>query len=435
MVKLRKKLKKRLGGRKGASGASHSHVPAGLLFNRELSWLDFNRRVLEEALDPRQPLLERLKFLSIFSTNLDEFFMIRVSGLKEELDDEVPQLSPDGLTPAEQLREISARLRPMLEAQTRCLREEILPGLEAHGVSVTPYKQLGKQEKQAADAYFRENVFPILTPQAVDTGHPFPYISGLSLNLGLMVEPGEAREGAEAGLAPRGGKRFARIELPPVVPRLVPVGESGTRFTLLWSVVAANADALFPEMRHGKSHLFRVTRDADFEIREDEAGDLLRTVQQQLRRRRFGSAVRLEVSDTMTAKMKRHLTDSLDLTPDDVYVNESPFNVPDLMQLYQLDLPRLKYRPQQVSVPAPVLHGDSVFDIVRRGDVLLHHPYTSFNVVTDFINSAAHDPEVLAIKVCLYRTGKDSPVVRSLMEASEQGKHVTALVELKARFD
>src|SRR5215213_7885854 len=330
MVKLRKKLKKRLRGRKGASGVAESPVPAGLLFNRELSWLEFNRRVLEEALDPGQPLLERLKFLSIFSTNLDEFFMIRVSGLKEELDEEVPQLSPDGLTPAEQLSEIRARLLPMLEAQTRCLREEILPGLESNGIRVTPYKQLGKQERQAADAYFREKVFPILTPQAVDPGHPFPYVSNLSPNLGLMVEP-------DAGAtAPKDAKRFARTKLPPVVPRLVPVGESGRKFTLLESIIAANADALFPEMRHGKSHLFRVTRDAEIEIREDEAGDLLRTVQQQLRRREFGSAVRLEVSTTMPAKMTRYLTDSLDLTPDDVYVNESPFNVPDLMQIYQL---------------------------------------------------------------------------------------------------
>jgi polyphosphate kinase len=436
VVKLqKKKSKKRLGGRKGASGPQPSPVPAGLLFNRELSWLEFNRRVLEEALDDSQPLLERLKFLSIFSTNLDEFFMIRVSGLKEEMDEEVPQLSPDGLTPAEQLREIRARLLPMLEAQTRCLREEILPGLESRGVSITPYKELGRQERLAADVYFAENLFPILTPQAVDPGHPFPYVSGLNLNLGLMVAPGEESKGPGDVPAARDGKRFARVKVPPVVPRLVPLGDSGTRFTPLWSLIAANADALFPGMRHGKSHLFRVTRDADIEIREDEAGDLLRTVQQQLRRRRFGSAVRLEVSSAMPAKMTRFLTDSLDLTPDDVYVNESPFNVPDLMQLYQLDLPRLKYRPLPVSVPPPLLQGGTPFEAVRRGDVLLHHPYTSYNVVTDFIDGAAHDPQVLAIKICLYRTGKDSPVVRSLMEASEQGKQVTALVELKARFD
>ena len=435
MVKLRKKLKKRLGGRKGTSAPSPSPVPAEHLFNRELSWLEFNRRVLDEALDDSQPLLERLKFLSIFSTNLDEFFMIRVSGLKEESDEELPQLSPDGLTPAEQLREISARLRPMLEAQTRCLREEVLPGLESHGVRITPYKELGKQERLAADDYFRENVFPILTPQAVDPGHPFPYVSSLNLNLGLMVAPRDEPGPAGDVPAARGGKRFARIELPASVPRLVPVDGSGTKFTFLWSVVAANADALFPEMRRGKPHLFRVTRDADIEIREDEAGDLLRTVQQQLRRRRFGSAVRLEVSATTPAKMTRYLTDALDLAPGDVYVNESPFSAPDLMQLYQLDLPWLKFRPLQVSVPAPFLQGGSVFDPVRRGDVLLHHPYTSYAAVTDFIDSAAHDPEVLAIKMCLYRTGRDSPVVRSLMEASEQGKQVTALVELKARFD
>jgi polyphosphate kinase len=435
MVKARKKLKKRLDGRRGASGALHSPVPAEQLFNRELSWLEFNRRVLEEALDESHPLLERLKFLSIFSTNLDEFFMIRVSGLKEELEEEVVEPSPDGKTPAEQLQEISARLRPMIETQTRCLLEDVLPRLEQSGVRITSYKDLGKRERQAADAYFMEKVFPILTPQAVDPGHPFPYVSNLSLNLGLMVEPGEVVKGAEGPPVPQGGKRFARIKLPPVVPRLVPVDEPGMKFTHLGSIIAANADALFPEMRHGKMHLFRVTRDADIEIREDEAGDLLRTVQQQLRRRRFGSAVRLEVSTTMPAKMVGYLTTSLDLTPDDVYVVDGPFNIPDLMQLYQLDLPALKDRPLQAAVPAPLLQGETAFDAVRRRDVLLHHPYTSYTAVTDFIDAAAADPEVLAIKMCLYRTGKDSPVVRSLMEASEQGKQVTALVELKARFD
>ncbi len=435
MVKARKKLKKRHDGRKGASGALHSPVPAGLLFNRELSWLEFNRRVLDEALDKSHPLLERLKFLSIFSTNLDEFFMIRVSGLKEELEEEVAEPSPDGMTPAEQLREISARLRPMLDVQMRCLKEEILPGLERLGVRITSYKDLNKQERQAADAYFMEKVFPILTPQAVDPGHPFPYVSNLSLNLCLMVEPGAGEEGDEGPPVPPGGKRFARIKLPPIVPRLVPIDEAGTKFTFLGSIIAANADALFPEMRHGKSHLFRVTRDADIEIREDEAGDLLRTVQQQLRRRRFGSAVRLEVSATMPAKMVGYLTTSLGLTPEDVYVVDGPLDIPDLMQLYQLDLPALKDKPLQWAVPAPLLQADTVFEAVRRRDILLHHPFTSYTAVTDFIDTAAADPNVLAIKMCLYRTGKDSPVVRSLMEASAQGKQVTALVELKARFD
>ena len=434
MAKAAKKIQ-RYGVRAGGEAAPQSPVPAELLFNRELSWLEFNRRVLDEALDESHPLLERLKFLSIFSTNLDEFFMIRVSGLKEELEEEVVELSPDGKTPAEQLKEISARLRPMLETQMRCLREDILPRLESHGVRIASYKDLDRHEKQAANAYFKEKVFPILTPQAVDPGHPFPYVSNLSLNLGLMVEPGAGEKGTEGPTAPHAGKRFARTKLPPVVPRLVPVDESGTKFTFLGSIIAANADVLFPEMRHGKSHLFRVTRDADIEIREDEAGDLLRTVQQQLRRRRFGSAVRLEVSTSMPAKMVEYLTTSLGLTADDVYIIDGPFSIPDLMQLYQLDLPALKDKPLQSAVPAPLLQANTVFDAIRRRDVLLHHPYTSYTAVTDFIATAASDPDVLAIKMCLYRTGKASPVVRSLMEASAQGKQVTALVELKARFD
>ena len=423
--------------RAGGEAAPQSPVPAELLFNRELSWLEFNRRVLDEALDESHPLLERLKFLSIFSTNLDEFFMIRVSGLKEELEEEVVELSPDGKTPAEQLKEISARLRPMLETQMRCLKEDILPRLESHGVRITSYKDLDRNEKQAANAYFMQKVFPILTPQAVDPGHPFPYVSNLSLNLGLMVEPaaGEKAAGVEGPTAPQAGKRFARTKLPPVVPRLVPVDESGTKFTFLGSIIAANANVLFSEMRHGKSHLFRVTRDADIEIREDEAGDLLRTIQQQLRRRRFGSAVRLEVSTSMPAKMVEYLTTSLGLTADDVYVIDGPFSIPDLMQLYQLDLPALKDKPLQSAIPAPLRQANTVFDAIRHRDVLLHHPYTSYTAVTDFIATAASDPDVLAIKMCLYRTGKASPVVKSLMEASAQGKQVTALVELKARFD
>jgi polyphosphate kinase len=432
MAKAAKKFKR--GGTGDAKpSVVPSLVPAELLFNRELSWLEFNRRVLEEALDERHPLLERLKFLAIFSSNLDEFFMIRVSGLKEELEEEIVELSPDGMTPAEQLREISARVRPLIALQMRCLKEEILPRLAAHGIVITSYKDLGKREKLAADAYFNESVFPILTPQAVDPGHPFPYISNLSLNLGLMVEPGAERRGAES--AGHNGRRFARIKLPPIVPRLVPVDESGTKFTFLGSLIAANAGALFPEMQQGKSHLFRVTRDADIEIREDEAGDLLRSMQQQLRRRRFGSAVRLEVSASMPAKMVGYLTTSLNLTPDDVYALDGPLNIPDLMQLYGLDMPALRDRPLQVSVPAPLRQGAPVFNVIRRQDVLLHHPYTSYTTVTDFIATAASDPEVLAIKMCLYRTGKDSPIVRSLMEASAQGKQVTALVELKARFD
>ena len=421
-------------------GTSEVALPASLvnqkhlLFNRELSWLEFNRRVLEEALDETQPLLERLKFLSIFSTNLDEFFMVRVSGLMEELEEHVTQASPDGLTPAEQLQAISLRLRPMVEEQSRCLVDEVLPRLAEHGVVVGSYRDLSREEKAAADRYFDERVFPVLTPQAVDPAHPFPYLSNLSLNIGVTVEPRREGEGDIAS-AVKTGRRFARVKIPPVVPHLIPVDETGRKFVFIGSLIAANVGALFPEMRTGKCHLFRVTRDADFEIREDEAGDLLRTMQQHLRRRRFGTAVRLEVSETMPADMAEYLTTSLDLTPQDVYTVRGPLNIPDLMQLYGLDLPELKDNPLQLSVPAPLRKPEAVFDTIKKQDVLLHHPYTSYNTVVDFITLAARDPEVLAIKICLYRTGKDSPIVRALIDATERGKQVAALVELKARFD
>src|ERR1041384_6820112 len=404
-----------------------------LLFNRELSWLEFNRRVLEEALDEAQPLLERLKFLAIFSTNLDEFFMIRVSGLKEELEDEVIEPSPDGLTPAEQIKAISERLRPMLSAQLKCLQRDVLPALKTHGIEVRHYDELTEDERHALNLYFIEHVFPVLTPQAVDPAHPFPYISSLSLNLGVMIEASAKVEGEQP--APNAGARCARVKVPPLVPRLVPVGGTGARFVWLEELIAANLALLFPGTKLGHSYLFRVTRDADLEIREDEAGDLLRLVEQQLRRRRFGAAVRLEVAATMPAEMVEYLTDSLELTPDDVYMLEGPLNIPDLMKLYGLERPELKDQPLQTSVPPALKQQKSIFAAIAQQDILVHHPYTAYSTVTDFIKTAAHDADVLAIKMCLYRTGQNSPVVQSLIEASEQGKQVAALVELKARFD
>ena len=405
-----------------------------LLLNRELSWLEFNGRVLEEALNSRHPLLERLKFLAIFSSNLDEFFMVRVSGLKEALEAGAIKPSADGMTPAKQLKEISTKLRPMIELQTRCLQDEILPKLAAKGIVIKPYRELTKREKSKADDYFLEKVFPVLTPQAVDPCHPFPFISNLSLNLGLVVEPPGVSKDVEPSVG-KAGARFARIKLPPSVPRLVPIDESRHRFTLLGSLIAANPAVLFPEMRLGGCHLFRVTRDADFEIKEDEASDLLRSIQQHLRRRRFGLGVRLEVSSTMPDEMVQHLTSSLSLTPADVYVIDGPLNIPDLLQLYDLDLPELKDAPLQMTVPAALRKPTSLFEEIRRQDVLLHHPYTAYSTVLDFIKMAAADPDVLAIKICLYRTGRNSPVVQALIEASQQGKQVAALVELKARFD
>jgi polyphosphate kinase len=405
-----------------------------LFINRELSWLEFNRRVLEEALDERHPLLERLKFLAIFSSNLDEFFMVRVSGLQEAIEAEILDESPDGMSPAEQLLEIRARLKPMLVRQMRCLTDDVLPKLAKEGIVIRPFGELTKRERKFADDYFFENVFPILTPQAVDPGHPFPYISNLSLNLGVMVSPAPSKKSKDASATIKEA-RFARIKLPPIVPRLVPIDEKRTRFTFLGSLVSANMDALFPNMRTGHCYLFRVTRDADFEIKEDEAGDLLRTMQKHVRRMRFGDAVRLEVAASMPRDMVSFLTKSLELGPEDVYSIDGPFNIPDLMQLYDLDRPELKDRPLQVKVPAVFRDSENIFAAIKKQDILLHHPYTSYGTVTNFISAAASDPNVVAIKICLYRTGRNSPIVRALIDATEQGKQVTALVELKARFD
>lgn len=405
-----------------------------LLINRELSWIEFNQRVLEEALDPRHPLLERLKFLSIFSSNLDEFFMVRVSGLKEALEGGFNERSPDGLTAIEQLKAIRAKLKPLIELQMRCLKEEILPALAANDIVIRRYGDLSKRERKFVDSYFLHNVFPILTPQAVDPGHPFPYVSNLSLNLGLMVAPQQQARRSEAS-ATANAARFARVKLPPMVPRLVPIDERGNAFTFLGSLVSANIGTLFPNMRTGKCHLFRVTRDADFEVKEDEASDLMRTMQQHVRRMRFGDAVRLEVAATMPKEMVSSLTESLELTPDDVYTIDGPFNFPDLMQLYELDYPELKDRPLQLTVPAELAQEENFFPALKRHDILLHHPYTAYATVTNFIHAAATDPDVVAIKICLYRTGRNSPIVKALIEAVESGKQVAALVELKARFD
>lgn len=402
-----------------------------LLFNRELSWLEFNRRVLEEGLDPRHPLLERLKFLAIFSSNLDEFFMVRVSGLQESLASGFGEMSPDGMTPAEQLKAIRAKLNPMLELQMNCLKQQVLPALAEHHIVIRRYRELSKRERKVADEYFFENVFPILTPQAVDPGHPFPYVSNLSLNLGVIVEPQQTKK---KDLSTSSQARFARVKLPPIVPKLIPVDDRGT-FTFLGSLIAANIQALFPGMKTGKCHLFRVTRDADFEIKEDEASDLLRTMQQHVRRMRFGDTARLEVSATMPKEMVSFLTQSLELTPDDVYVVDGPFNIPDLMQLYEMDRPELKDQPLQLTTPIQLRKEEDIFRAIKRQDILLHHPYTAYATVTNFINAAAADPDVVAIKICLYRTGRNSPIVKALIDAVERGKQVAALVELKARFD
>lgn len=403
-------------------------------FNRELSWLEFNRHVLDEATNDSQPVLERLKFLSIFSTNLDEFFMIRVSGLKEQIAEGIGELSTDGMTASEQLNEIYKRLQPLRERQSLYLRDNVIPALAEAGITIESYSSLNAADKKNLDKYFKKNLFPILTPQSVDSSHPFPYISNLSLNLGLYIEPNRAMTQANLKHLFR-QKRFTRIKLPPTVPRLIPISEKHSRYALLEEVVAANVSALFPNMKTSAAYLFRVTRDADIEIREDEAGDLLRSMERELQRRRDRFPVRLEIEAAMPDKMAKLLTAGIGLLPHEVDRIEGFVDIPDLMQLYSLDLPKLKERPIAAVFPAPLQKTDSIFDLIKKHDVLLHHPYNPFGNVLDFIADAADDPDVQAIKICLYRTGKGSPVVASLIRASRLGKQVTALVELKARFD
>jgi len=404
------------------------------LFNREFSQIEFYGRVLEEALDPTQPLLERLKFLSIFAENLDEFFMIRVSGLQETSASKVAELSPDGMGQVDQLKEIRARLLPLIEEHSRCLVADVLPALAGEGIRVVAYSTLSLPERQQLREYYKRQVHPVLTPQAVDQGHPFPYISNLSLNLGLMVEP-LPEHGITRSLTGKVEPRFARVKLPPLVPRLVPVDESGTKFVLLEELIVANLESLFPRMRASACYAFRITRDADVDVREDEASDLLGMMEQTLRERRFGTAVRLEVSEAMPAEMRDYLAAELELGAEDVYSVEGPLNVRDLMQLYKLERPELKDAPFSPKLPAVFRGATDYFERIRERDVLVHHPYESFEAVTQFIDRAARDPDVAAIKICLYRTGQHSPIPQSLIEAAARGKQTTALVELKARFD
>jgi len=414
--------------------SSTPETQAHRFFNRELSWLEFNRSVLEEAFADGLPVLERLKFLSIFSTNLDEFYMIRVSGLMEQIEENIGELSPDGMSAADQLAEIGKRLRPMLKKQSSFLQQNVIPALAVAGVTIEPYSELTAKEQKRLDKYFRDNLFPILTPQSVDSSHPFPYVSNLSLNLGLYIEPDRSHTRKDLKHLFK-QKRFIRIKLPPSVSRLIKIDPKGNRFALLEDVVAANVEQLFPNMKVGPTYLFRVTRDADIEIREDEAGDLMRTLERELQRRRARFPVRLEVSADMPEKMLKTLTTGIGVTDNEVVKIEGFVDIPDLMQLYSLDLPQLKEKPYPAVYPAVFHEKQNHFEVLKKQDVLVHHPYTSYSVISEFVAQAAEDPDVQAIKICLYRTGKDSPVVDSLMRASQLGKQVTALIELKARFD
>ena len=408
--------------------------------NRELSWLEFDLRVLEEALDPANPLLERLRFLTIFHTNLDEFFMIRVSGIKQQIADRVEARSLDGLTPRMQLAKVHERVAGLVDLAQDCLVERILPELARRGVEVVDYDRLSGDERRWADAYYEARVAPILTPLAVGPTHPFPFISNLALNLGVIV-----RSPAD------GEERLARVKVPLAnLPRRVPVGgpvvpdpwRGGeaklvppVRLVPVEQLIALHLHTLFPGMEVAAPWTFRVTRAADLEIREDEADDLLSTLEQELRRRRFGQAVRLEIQRGMPDDLRDGLLRGLGLAPTDVVQVRGPLAVPRLAELLALDLPELKFRPYVPRRPAAFDTDSDLFSVIRQRDVLVHHPFDAFAPVVDLVRAAARDPKVAAIKQTLYRTSGDSPVIHALEEAVERGKQVAAIVELKARFD
>jgi polyphosphate kinase len=396
-----------------------------LFFNREISWLDFNHRVLELAQDTSWPLLERVKYLAIFSSNLDEFFMKRVGGLQRQRTGNVGDLSMDGLTVQEQLDLIRKHIEPMLAEHARVWQAELEPALAKEGVAIYTYANLGDDDRAAADDYFRKHVFPILTPLAVDPGHPFPFISNLSKSLGVMLEhPGRTEPS------------WVRIKVPENLPRWVPL-PGRMNFVPLEQVIAGNLGLLFPGMKVIEWAMFRVTRNADIEMDADDAEDLLEMVEQELRARRLAKVVRLELPTNMSQAMRDFIVAGLEVTPSDVYASDGPIDMDDLFAIAALDLPNLRLKAW-VSLVPPRLTGEDVdlFEVIRSGDLLVHHPYESFAAsVERFVKAAVDDPRVLAIKMTLYRTSSDSTFVPNLIRAAEMGKQVAVLIEIKARFD
>ncbi len=422
-----------------------AELPAGRFADRELSWLAFNQRVIEQAEDQDLPLLERAWFLAIFASNLDEFFMVRVAGLKRRIATGMAVTAASGLTPRQVMEGISLKAHELTERHAKIWNDDIRPQLAAEGVSILHYDELGEHEKERLAQFYRSQIFPVLTPLAVDPAHPFPYISGLSLNLAVVVRN------------PSTGKElFARVKVPQLFPRFIAVDSSGkprrpdeiaadetpgSSFVPLEQVIAAHLDQLFPGMEIVESHTFRVTRNEDLEVEEDDAENLLKALEKELLRRRFGNAVRLEVTEGITEQVLELLKTELGVTSADVYQLPAPLDLTGLNTIHGLDRPDLKF-PKFVAVTAKQLARvesatpSDFFEAISREDILLHHPYDSFSTsVQEFIRQAAADPHVLAIKQTLYRTSGDSPIIDSLIQAARAGKQVLAIVEIKARFD
>ncbi|TFV87507.1 RNA degradosome polyphosphate kinase [Blastococcus sp. CT_GayMR20] len=407
-----------------------SGLPHDRFLNRELSWLDFNARVLELAEDDELPLLERVKFLSIFASNLDEFYMVRIAGLKRRHSTGLTVRSVDGLTIREQLELITKRTQDLVHRHADVFLKDVAPRLEDAGIRIVHWEDLADEDTRRLREYFRDQVFPVLTPLAVDPAHPFPYISGLSLNLAVMVRDPDTNVA-----------HFARVKVPNNVPRFVAVGPTDRTATFLplEDLIAAHLPQLFPGLDVVSHHLFRVTRNADVEVEEDRDEDLLQALERELARRRFGSAVRLEVTESMDPQILEVLLSEMEMQPEDVLHVPGLLDLAALMALYDLDRPELKDDPFVPATHPRLSEGEtpkSVFATLREGDVLVHHPYYSFATsVQRFIEQAAADPHVLAIKQTLYRTSGDSPIVNALIDAAEAGKQVVVLVEIKARFD
>jgi polyphosphate kinase len=432
---------RRNGGRRIIAAHSPDAPPLDdpqLYVNRELSLLDFQRRVLEEAEDATVPLLERVKFLFIVGSNLDEFFMVRVAGLKRQVEQNILDCGPDGITPAALLNLIREKVTSLLRSAHECLQRQVLPALRKADVHVLDYAQLSSKQRSAVDKYFADTVFPTLTPLAFDPGRPFPHISNLSLNLAVLLRDAQ------------GNEHFARVKIPDSIPQLVAVESvpsnkgakgkrsSGQSFVWLEQLVAANLEMLFPGMKILESHPFHITRDAETAIQELEAGDLLESVEEGVWQRRFADVVRVEVNEIMPPAILNILVENLEISRDDVYQLSGPVALSRLRHLWAIDRPDLKDPPFVSATPSPLDAGEErgdIFAAIRGGDFLVHHPFDSFQPVVSFLQQAARDPAVLAIKITLYRVGRNAPVVEALLEAIENEKQVAALVELKARFD
>ena len=406
-------------------------LPVDRFLDRELSWLSFNERVLELAEDESLPLLERVNFMAIFASNLDEFFMVRVAGLKRRIATGLAVTSTSGLEPQEVLTQISKSAHKLQQRHSQLFIKTIEPALEAARINITRWANLDDAEKSSLSDYYSSQIFPVLTPLAVDPAHPFPYISGLSLNIAVMVKHPEHQE-----------KLFARLKVPPTLPRFVrvPGSSAGVKFVTLEEIIGEHLGSLFEGMEVLQHHTFRVTRNEDLDVDEDEAENLLKALEEELKRRRFGPAVRLEVSSTIDSEVLDLLKQELDIESEDVYSLEGPLDLTGLSDIAFMKRPELHYPPHQIITNRQLQlandEGRSIFSAMRQRDILLHHPYESFATsVQAFIEQAANDPKVFAIKQTLYRTSGDSPIIDSLISAARAGKQVLVLVEIKARFD